>query len=128
MECKIYFAAFLECKIYFAAFLECKIYFAVQFSGYNCTLLNRETLYNPVSKEIAEILEKEGTLIVTGQPRNQFIKDILDMSSEELLTLGLEFMEKGPAPPSLIVGVPKTTTGKLLSTKVMIQVIYRKIK
>lgn len=84
--------------------------------------------YNPVSKEIADILEKEGILIVTGQPRNQFIKDILDMSSEELLTLGLEFMEKGPVEPSLIVGVPKTTTGKLLSTKVMIQVIYRKIK
>jgi hypothetical protein len=45
------------------------------------------------------------------------------LMSEELLALGLEFVEKGPVEPSLIVGVPKTTTGKLLSTKVMIQVI-----
>jgi SAM-dependent methyltransferase len=84
--------------------------------------------YNPVSKEVAEKLKPNGILIITGQPRNQFIKDILDMSCDELIALGLELVEKAPITPSLIVGTPKTTKGKPLSTKTMIQLIYRKIK
>ena len=84
--------------------------------------------YNPVSKEIVEKLKLNGILMVTGQPRNQFIKDILDMSGDELIALGLEFVEKAPITSSLIIGTPKTTKGKPLSTKTMIQVIYRKIK
>lgn len=84
--------------------------------------------YNPVSKEVADKLKQGGMLIVTGQPRNQFIKDILDMSCDELIALGLEFVEKGPIISSLIVGTPKTTKGKPLSTKALIQIIYRKIK
>ena len=84
--------------------------------------------YNPVSKEVAEKLKPKGILIITGQPRNQFIKDILDMSCDELIALELEFVEKAPIKPSLIVGIPRTTKGKPLSTKTMIQLIYRKIK
>ncbi|MDM8557250.1 hypothetical protein [Candidatus Parabeggiatoa sp. HSG14] len=84
--------------------------------------------YNPISKEVAEKLKPKGILVVTGQPRNQFIKDILDMSCDELIALELEFVEKTPITPSLIVGTPKTTKGKPLSTKTMIQLIYRKIR
>jgi len=50
------------------------------------------------------------------------------MSCDELMALGLEFVETGPIMSSLIVGTPKTTTGKPLSTRTLIQIIYRKIK
>ena len=85
--------------------------------------------YNPVSKKVADVLEKGGTLIVTAQPRNPFFKKFLkNISPNELLALGFELVEQGIADSSLIVGEPKSTTGKPLDTTVMIQAIFRKIK
>lgn len=72
---------------------------------------------------------KGGTLIVTGQPRNPFFKKFLkNTSPDELLALGFELVEQGAAEPSLIIGEPKSTTGKPLDTTVMIQAIFRKVK
>ncbi|GEM_PF-1153636 len=83
--------------------------------------------YNPLCQEVANLLSKGGLLTVTGQPRNQFITDILETSSEELTELGLELVKPTAMDSSLIVGQPKTTKGKPLNTKVMISVIYRKM-
>jgi hypothetical protein len=84
--------------------------------------------YNPLCQEVANLLSKEGLLIVTGQPRNKFITDILETSPEELMELGLEFVKQTSMDSLLIVGQPKTTKGKQLNIKVMISVIYRKMK
>ena len=55
---------------------------------------------------------------MTGQPRNPFVNQFLKhISIEELMKLGFELLEQGPIEPSLIVGQPKSTTGKSLSTK-----------
>ena len=84
--------------------------------------------YNPVCEEVAEVLKNGGTLIVTGQPRNPFFNQFLKhISIEELMKLGFELLEQGPIEPSLIVGQPKSTTGKPLSTKRMVQAILRKM-
>jgi hypothetical protein len=85
--------------------------------------------YNPVSKGVAEVLKKGGTLIVTGQPRNPFFKNFLKtISPKQLLELGFELVELEPIDPSLIIGTPKNTTGKPLDTSVMIHALFRKIK
>jgi hypothetical protein len=83
--------------------------------------------YNPLCQEVTNFLSTGGLLIVTGQPRNKFMTDILETSSEELTELGLEFVKQTSMDSSLIVGLPKTTKGKRLNTKVMISVIYRKM-
>ncbi len=86
--------------------------------------------YNPVSQAIAEVLEPEGILIVTGQPRNPFFfKFLKTVSPNELLMLGFELVKRASVEPSLIIGTPKNTTGKPLDTSVMIQALFiRKIK
>jgi len=85
--------------------------------------------YNPVSQAVVEVLEQEGILIVTGQPRNPFFKKFLKtISPNELLMLGFERVKLSSVEPSLIIGTPKNTTGKPLDTSIMIQAQFRKIK
>ncbi|MEK8016384.1 MAG: hypothetical protein VSS75_005910 [Candidatus Parabeggiatoa sp.] len=85
--------------------------------------------YNPVSQAVADVLEPDGILIVTGQPRNPFLKKFLKtVSPNELLMRGFELIKVGSVEPSLIIGTPKNTTGKPLDTSIMIQALFRKIK
>jgi len=85
--------------------------------------------YNPISQAVAEVLEPEGILIVTGQPRNPFFKKFLkNISANELFMLGFEQVKLSSVEPSLIIGTPKNTTGKLLDTSVMIQALFRRNK
>jgi ubiquinone/menaquinone biosynthesis C-methylase UbiE len=85
--------------------------------------------YNPVSQAVVEVLEPEGILIVTGQPRNPFFKKFLKtIPPHELLMLGFELVKLNPVEPSLIIGTPKNTMGKPLDTSIMIQALFRKIQ
>ncbi|WP_449222322.1 RHS repeat-associated core domain-containing protein, partial [Sulfidibacter corallicola] len=84
--------------------------------------------FNPVTGDVARVLKPGGTMTVTGQPRNPFFRQFVDkLSKEELRKMGFEKISHGSIVDDLILGTPKTTTGKPLDTSVMIQVTLRKL-
>ncbi|MEU0540652.1 hypothetical protein ABZ319_12335 [Nocardia sp. NPDC005978] len=79
--------------------------------------------FNPVNSESARVLKPNGTLVVTGSPKNKYIKP-----PAELEAMGFRLEWEGPMVPEHAFGTQRLSNGRPLdTTENHVTRIYRRI-
>lgn len=81
--------------------------------------------FEPISVEIARIVEAGGILRVSGTARNPFARPVSPALAAEL---GFEILEVTPLQSAHAFGAQRTTGGALLNTTNSTTVVYRKLR
>jgi SAM-dependent methyltransferase len=83
--------------------------------------------WHPLISNAVRVLTPDGTLTVVGQPRNPFMRSMINHTQPELRGLGWELIEYGAASEQFKFGTPRTTIGAALDTNVFTQLTYRRL-
>ncbi|MBI1922874.1 methyltransferase domain-containing protein [Candidatus Poribacteria bacterium] len=95
---------------------------------FDCIIVQNPYDWEPLRSNAARILKPGGTLTVVGQPRNPFIRGMMNKTPSELQVLGWELIEQASASEALKFGIPRASTGQILDSSVFIQLTYRRLQ